>query len=636
MRAWRYGDEVMLGPPKQRAVLGLLVSRVNDVVGFEEIIDAVWGSEVPPTAANGVHTYVAGLRRVLEPGRSPRDLGDVLVSTGGGYALFMEPEGLDTTLFTTRHQQSRRLRHSGDGPAAAETYHAALQLWRGDAYFGVPGPFAALERTRLHELRLTVVEEYAELLLDLYRPTDAVTVLSEAVAKEPLRENLRGLLMLALYRSGRQADALSLYRQTRQLLREELGIEPVLELRDLHNQILVGHPDLDVPPSTGSAVVAPASADQWRGGPLRPAQLPGRPRGFGGRSAELAHLREMVERDRQERPAVPTIAVLEGGAGTGKTALVVQFAHDMSGHFQDGQLFVDLRGWAPGAPPLPAFDALVRLLGSLGVDRQRIPEDLPGASALYRSVLHDRRMLVVLDDAADAEQVRPLIPGGPACVLVTSRRRQWGLAARDGAYRLPLGPLPAQEAIDLLANLVGPDRVIGQEAGLAELVDLCGHLPLALRIAAGALAAEPALDLVELARRYRRPRERLDQLAVLGDASTDVRAALAVSYQALPAEAARMFRMLGCCPGPALTVQMAAALADVTASHAQRQLQVLVDHHLLDEVNGRLYRFPPLVRLYATDCGEQEPAPSRMAALGRILGIRPHKETTARYEGNAA
>ncbi|MFG2052943.1 BTAD domain-containing putative transcriptional regulator [Micromonospora sp. NPDC048930] len=636
MRAWRHGDEITLGPPKQRAVLGLLASRVNDVVGFEEIIDAVWGSEVPPTAANGVHTYVAGLRRVLEPGRSRRELGDVLVSTGGGYALFMDPDDLDTTLFAARHRQARRLREAGEGAEAAEVYQAALRLWRGEAYFGVPGPFAAVERTRLQELRLTVVEELAELLLDLHRPADAVTVLSEAVAKEPLREKLRGLLMLALYRSGRQADALSLYRETRQLLREELGIEPVLELRDLHNQILAGHPDLDDPAPPEPPAEVPAAPEPRLGDLRRPAQLPCRTRGFAGRHAELTRLRDVVERDRQHRGAT-TVAVLEGGPGTGKTALALELAHEIAAGFPDGQLFLDLRGSAPGgAPPLSPLDALTFALDSLGIDRRRIPDELPAASALYRSVLHERRMLVVLDDAADPEQVRPLIPGGPACVLVTSRRRQRGLGARDGAYRLTLGPVSTAEATDLLANLAGAGRLTGRPDEVAELAELCGRLPLALRIAAVTLAAEPTLTPGELVRRYRLPHTRLDHLAVRGDSSTDVRAALAVSYQGLPPEAARMFRMLGCCPSTAVTTPMAAALAGLTRAEAHHQLQILVDHHLLEEVTGCLHRFPALVRVYATECSETETRASRMAALGRMLGLQRREEALRQYEESAA
>ncbi|SBT43310.1 AfsR/SARP family transcriptional regulator [Micromonospora narathiwatensis] len=635
MRAWRHGDEITLGPPKQRAVLGLLASRVNDVVGFEEIIDAVWGNEVPPTAANGVHTYIAGLRRVIEPGRSRRDLGEVLVSTGGGYALFMDPDALDTTLFAAEGRRARRLREAGDGAGAAEIYHAALRLWRGEAYFGVPGPFAAVERTRLHELRLSVVEELAELLLELHRPADAVTVLSEAVAKEPLREKLRGLLMLSLYRGGRQADALSLYRETRQLLLEELGIEPVPELRDLHNQILVGHPDLDDPVPAEPTTEGPAGVEPRQGDLRRPAQLPCRPRGFAGRAAELGRLRELVERD-QRCPGTTTVAVLEGGAGTGKTALTVELAHEIAAGFPDGQLFVDLRGSARDGGSLSALDALGFALASLGVERGRVPGDLSAASALYRSLLHGRRMLVVLDDAADAEQVRQLIPGGPACVLVTSRRRQRGLAARDGAYRLALGPVSTTEATDLLANLAGAGRLVGREQEVAELAELCGHLPLALRIAAGALAAEPGLTPAELVRRYRLPHTRLDQLAVRGDASTDVRAALAATYDALPPETARAFRMLGCCPSTAITTQMAAALAGLTHPEAHHQLQVLVDHHLLDEVSGCLHRFPPLVRIYASECSELETRASRMAALGRMLGLRRREESVPQFEETAA
>ncbi|MFJ8577842.1 BTAD domain-containing putative transcriptional regulator [Micromonospora sp. NPDC093277] len=636
MRAWRHGDEITLGPPKQRAVLGLLASRVNDVVGFEEIIDAVWGNEVPPTAANGVHTYIAGLRRVIEPGRSRRDMGEVLVSTGGGYALFMDPDELDTTLFAAQRRRARRLREAGDGAGAAEIYHAALRLWRGEAYFGVPGPFAAVERTRLHELRLSVVEELAELLLDLHRPADAVTVLSEAVPKEPLREKLRGLLMLSLYRGGRQADALSLYRETRQLLLEELGIEPVPELRDLHNQILVGHPDLDDPMPAEPNIEGPVGVEP-RPGELRPlAQLPCRPRGFAGRDAELGRLRELVERDRQ-CPGATTVAVLEGGPGSGKTALAVELAHEIAAGFPDGQLFVDLRGSAQdGDRSLSALDALAFALVSLGVERGQVPSDLSAASALYRSLLHGRRVLVVLDDAADAEQVRQLIPGGPACVLVTSRRRQRGLAARDGAYRLTLGPVSTTEATELLAKLTGTGRLAGREQEVAELAELCGHLPLALRISAGALAADPGLTPAELVRRYRLPHTRLDQLAVRGDASTDVRAALAVSYDALPPDTARVFRMLGCCPSAAITTQMAAALAGLTQAEAHHQLQVLVDHHLLDEVSGCLHRFPPLVRIYATECGELETRASRMAALGRMLGLRRREETVPRFEETAA
>ncbi|MEV1147332.1 transcriptional regulator, SARP family protein, partial [Micromonospora sp. NPDC049799] len=368
----------------------------------------------------------------------------------------------------------------------------------------------------------------------------------------------------------------------------------------------------------------------------RPAQLPCRPRGFAGRHADLAQLHDVVERDRRHHGAT-TVAVIEGGPGAGKTAVALELAHEIAGGFPDGQLFVNLRGAAPdGGPPLSPLDALTFALKGLDIDPRCIPDDLPAASALYRSVLHGRRMLVVLDDAADPEQVRPLIPGGPACVLVTSRRRQRGLAARDGAYRLTLGPLSTAEATDLVANLAGAGRVAGQPDEVAELAELCGRLPLALRIAAVTLAAEPALTPGQLVRRYRLPHTRLDHLAVRGDSITDVRAALAVSYHGLPPEAARLFRRLGCCPSVAVTTPMAAALGGLTRVEAHHQLQILVDHHLLEEVTGCLYRFPTLVRVYATECSEAESQASRMAALGRMLGLQRHEEVLHQYEESAA
>ncbi|MGI5519993.1 BTAD domain-containing putative transcriptional regulator [Micromonospora sp. CA-259024] len=602
MRAWRQGREIPVGPPKQRAVLGLLASRVNDVVGFEEIIDAVWGSSVPPTAANGVHTYIARLRRLLEPGRTRREAGEVLVSTGGGYALFMESDDLDVARFDRLVREARVLRGRSEFRAAEETLGNALRLWRGEAYQGLPGTFAEVERARLNESRLTATEGRAQLLLDLGQPAEAAAVLSDAVATEPLRERLRGLLMRALYRSGRQADALCLYRQTRKILRDELGIEPHEELRHLQHQILSGSADAPAPARASAPVV-------WADVP-RPAQLPPRTRAFTGRRAELAQLRKLMG----HAGSGPTvIAVVEGTAGVGKTALVVDLAHEMLPRFPDGQIFLDMRGSHPDRPPLTAGEALGLLLGGLGVDRDRIPADLAGRIALYRSMLHGRRILIVLDDGADADQLRPLIPAGPAGVLITSRRRQSGLAARDGAYRIALRPLDPADSVLLLCRLAGHDRFTGQQHDAVRLTDLCGHLPLALRIAAESLVAEPGLPVGELTRRYGLPGQRLNRLSLAGDASTDLRAGLAASYRALPDDTARMFRLLAHHPGSTIDVAVAAALAGVPDSYALRQLDELVAHHLLDELEGRRYRFFGLLRLYASELSV-DPDPGRTAS----------------------
>lgn len=499
VRVWRDGQEVPLGPPKQRAVLALLASRAGEVVGVDNIVDALWDGDIPQTATNGVHTYVAGLRRALEPGRSRREAGAILTSVSGGYCLRMDPDQVDATLFTRRHAQARRSRTGGSPDEAVRWYEEALALWRGDAYSGVPGPFAAVERTRLRDLRLTAVEEWAADMLEAGRHAEVVTELSAAVGEEPLREKLRWLLMLTLYRCGRQAHALAVYTETRQLLNRELGIEPGAELRSLHQQILAGHPRLR---REGEGSVR--STGRRRGGApdlSRPVQLPPQARGFVGRSAELARFEELLDDERCVYGAGTPIAVVDGPPGVGKTAFVLELAHRLLDRFPDGQLYVDLCGTGRQGRPLTASDALEQLLASLGVERSRMPADVAGRTTLYRSLLHGRRMLVVLDEALGADQLRPLIPRGSSCVLATSRQRFSGLAVRDGAHVLTMGPLADHDAASLLTSLCG-GRLRGQEAAAVRLVRLCGGLPLALRIAAEELAANPAVPLSAIVERF--------------------------------------------------------------------------------------------------------------------------------------
>ncbi|WP_307124058.1 BTAD domain-containing putative transcriptional regulator [Streptomyces sp. B1I3] len=489
-----------LGPPKQRAVLALLASRAGEVVGVDNIVDALWDDDLPQTATNAVHTYVAGLRRALEPGRSRREAGAILTSVSGGYCLRMEPEQVDATLFTRRHARARRSRIGGSPDEAVLCYEEALALWRGDAYSGVPGPFAAVERTRLRDLRLTAIEEWAADMLEAGRHAEVVTELSAAVGEEPLREKLRWLLMLTLYRSGRQAHALAVYTETRQLLNQELGIEPGPELRSLHQQILAGHPALR---RKGDAAAVRPPRRHAGGAPdlSRPVQLPPLARGFAGRTADLTRLEELLDHERGGYGASTPIAVVDGPAGVGKTAFVLELAHRLLDRFPDGQLYVDLCGTGRQGRPLTASDALEQLLASLGVERSRMPADVAGRTTLYRSLLHGRRMLVVLDEALGADQLRPLIPRGSSCVLATSRQRFSGLAARDGAHVLTMGPLADHDAATLLTSLCG-GRLRGQEAAAVRLVRLCGGLPLALRIAAEELSANPAVPLSVIIERF--------------------------------------------------------------------------------------------------------------------------------------
>ncbi|MFE5584785.1 BTAD domain-containing putative transcriptional regulator [Kitasatospora sp. NPDC056531] len=636
MRTWIRGEQVLIGPPKQRAVLGLLASRVNEVVGIEQIVNAVWGDAVPPSVLNGVHTYVAGLRRVLEPDRGPRESGGVLVSASGGYALRMDAEAVDIERFVRGHAQARRLRAAQDVEGAVRAYEDALALWHGDAYANVPGPFAEMERVRLQELKVTAGEEWAESLLAAGRHTESVTVLSDLVLREPLRERLRWLLMLALYRGRRRAHALEVYRETRRLLDDELGIEPGPELRSLHEQILGGHPDLDLPtpaPASALAAARPVAPAEPPGAPPglaavpTPVQLPPAARGFTGRSAELARLRHVVLLERLRPAAFATVAVVEGAPGIGKTALALRLAHQVSDRFPDGQLFVDLCGSAPDREPLSAIKALAQLLRSLGVPDEQMPEDVPGRAALYRSLLHDRRVLVVFDDALTAEQVRPLIPRGPSCAVITSRRKLHGLAALDGAYRIGLAPLAPEASLELLGYLIGEQAQGDGRPAAARLAQLCGNLPLALRIAAEGLMAQPRLTLEELVQDHTAEHSRLDRLAVEGDVAASLRTAFAASLRLLPADAARTFQLLGMCHDMEITAAAAAALTGRDEEWAARQLATLADSHLLEEAGRDLYRFHSLIGLYAAECAESVLSEHRTAALNRLLRPRPVGES---------
>ncbi|MER5294254.1 BTAD domain-containing putative transcriptional regulator [Streptomyces pharetrae] len=621
VRAWRDGTEVPLGPPKQRAVLSLLASRANDVVGVDTIVDALWDGDIPHSAANSVHTYVAGLRRELEPGRSRRGASAVLVSASGGYCLRTDPDQVDATLFARRHAEARRSWAKGDTETSLRLYEEALSLWRGEAYAAIPGPFAAMERTRLRDLRLTAVEEWAADMLAAGRHTEIAPELIRAVSEEPLREKLRWLLMLTLYRNGRQAHALRVYDEIRRLLSSELGIEPGAELSDLYQQILRGHPALRTHGGDATAALLEAPRETPLPAAPSPRQLPPSARGFVGRAVELARLADVLDDELTRSGATTPVAVVDGPAGAGKSAFVLQLAHRLLDRFPDGQLYVDLCGTGLRGKPVTAAEALAQLLGSLGVDTTRMPAGLAARASLYRSLLHGRRMLVVLDDAHSADQLRPLIPRGSCCVLATSRQRLAGLAARDGAHLLTVGPLDDSASARLLTGLSG-NRLAGQDEAVRRLVAVCGGLPLALRIVADGLTANPGVPLSTLVEQYAAEHSRLDRLTVEDDPAASMRCAFAASYRALPADAARMFRYLGLHGGP-FTVEIAATLAETDRDTTRRLLSLLAAHHLLEEEPGHRYRFHGLIGLYAAECAEREPPALRQAALTRVLERGP-------------
>ncbi|HUQ55399.1 AfsR/SARP family transcriptional regulator [Lentzea sp.] len=593
------GQELTLGPPRQRAVLAVLALRANHVVSRSELIDAVWGDEPPASADNGIHTYVAGLRRLFEPGRASRAPSSVLLSTDSGYLLRLPPGSSDAALFRTHLDEAGRLR---DEPAEAiAAFDLALGLWRGIALDGVPGPFAAVERARLAELRLTAVEQRAVLMLSVGREAEVAAELTTLVSAHPLRERLHGLLMSALYSSGRQAEALAVFADLRRLLVDELGIEPGPELRRLHEQLLVGRHDPQPEPAAPTLV---------------PVQLPHEIRDFTGREKELAKLAEVVPHDHS-----PALVVITGTGGVGKTALAVRFAHQVASRFPDGQLHVDLRGFDASSPPVQPAAALPPLLQSLGVPAERIPDDLPAKSALYRSVLAGKRVLVLLDNARLADQVRPLLPGrSSSMVLVTSRNHLGGLVARDGAHSMTLSTLTRDEGLALLTSAVGADRVTAEPAAAAKLVELCGHLPLAVRIAAERVVTRPHLMLADLADDLADERDRLNVLATGDDEDTAVRAAFSWSYLALKPDAARAFRLIGLHPGGEISLNAVAALAGVPVSRARALLDVLAGGHMLEEVARGRFRLHDLLRLYATELSAtEESSGGRDEAVGRLL-----------------
>jgi DNA-binding SARP family transcriptional activator/tetratricopeptide (TPR) repeat protein len=642
---WREGQELGAGQPRQLAVLGVLASRANRVVSRGELVDAVWGEEPPASAENGIYTYVAGLRRVLEPdghdrglGRPRRGPGLVLVSSGGGYLLRLGPGGLDAGQFEECLDRARGLHAAGDIRGASCAVNEALALWRGQPFAGVPGPFAEAERQRLAELRTTAAEERGDLLLAWGNHVAAVPELTALTAEHPLRERSRGLLMLALYRSGRQAEALRVFHDARERLAEELGISPGPDLTRLHERLLAMDPALEAPavrPPSVSAGPMPAPpapvpvpmplsapvAEPSLAGPAEtpvpfvpaaapaatpvpcPAQLPPEPGGFAGRTDELGRLHALLPGQQPTGDGASQaspVVLITGTAGVGKTTLAVRFARQAGPLFPDGQLYVNLRGFDPAGAPMPTGTALHWFLNALGVPARHVPFALEAQSALLRTLLRDRRMLLLLDNAHDAEQVRPLLPGSSGCmVLVTSRSQLTGLVV-DGARALPLDVLGAQEAAELIAGRLGAQRAAGESTAVAELVAHCAGLPLALSVTCARAAARPGMLLADLAAELADARGRLDALRT-GEAATDLRAVFSWSADKLSDQAARMFRLLGVHHGPDISAAAAASLAAVTLAAARAALAELTRASLLTESPAGRFGCHDLLRAYTAE-----------------------------------
>jgi DNA-binding SARP family transcriptional activator/Flp pilus assembly protein TadD len=599
---------------RQRALLAVLLLNAGRVVSVGEIAETLWGPAPLPSAPATVRNYVKRLRRVLGDADQAR-----IVTRSPGYVIRVDPGELDAARFEALLEAARNAARGASWEAAADQARAALALWRGEPLADVTSEALALrEVPRLAELRLQAAELRIDAELRLGRHGVVIAELERMAAAHPLREHLHALLMLALYRDGRRAEALAAYRQARRVLVDELGAEPGAELRELHRQILTAGPVQAVPesgrPPRGGA--RPAGA---RPGPAVPRELPGPVPQFVGRAAELADLTGMLERASAPRPRALVISAIAGMAGVGKTALALQWAHQVADRFPDGQLHVNLRGYDPGQP-MSAADALAGFLRSLGVADPDIPGETGERAARYRSLMAGRRMLIVIDNARDADQVRPLLPGSPSCVaVVTSRDALAGLVARDGARRLDLGLLPPAEAVRLLRALIG-ERVDAEPEATVTLAGYCARLPLALRVAAERAAASPGVPLADVTSELADQQERLDLLDAAGDRLTAVRAVFSWSVRHLDDEAARAFRLLGLHPGADFDAYAAAALTGTTLRQARWLLDRLARAHLIQPAGTGRYGMHDLLRAYAADQADgRDSEPERRAALTRLF-----------------
>jgi DNA-binding SARP family transcriptional activator/Tfp pilus assembly protein PilF/DNA-binding XRE family transcriptional regulator len=591
---------VDIGPSMPRSLLALLALQPNRVVTREEIVDVLWGEHPPKSSLNLVYTYVARLRRALDPAQP-------ITAAHGGYLLKVDGDGLDALLFDELATQARQI--AQDDPRTAEEMFAeALQSWRGPVLADMPDRLrhhpAALALT---QRRLAAALAYADIAMELGQHEQAAVQLQRLAGEDPLHgglhEGLNARLMMSLAGSGQQAAALRLFADVRDRLVDELGVRPGNEMREAHLRILQREaPQVSTVMPTANRSV--------------PAQLPADVTGFAGREAQLEALDAILPEADQSTAVV--IVTIEGIAGVGKTALAVHWAHRVRSRYPDGQLYVDLRGYA-SVPPVRPLDALSRFLHALGVPAEQVPIDVDEGMGLYRTLLANRRVLVVLDNASGVDQVRPLLPGNAGClVLVTSRGRLGGLSAREGAYRLALDGLHPDEARTLLSRTIGVERM--RDESVADLLDACAYLPLALRIAAANLSSGPRTEIATYTADLRR-QGRLAGLAVDGDEQGAVQAAFDLSYTRLEPDSQRLFRLLGLIPGTDFSLHAAVALTASAPAAVRRWLGDLVAANLVHPEAGDRFGLHDLLAEYAGDkAREKDVTP----ALQRLLDFYLH------------
>jgi DNA-binding SARP family transcriptional activator/tetratricopeptide (TPR) repeat protein len=590
------GGRAALVGRRQRTLVGLLALSPGRVVSQARLIDALWGEAPPRTAVPTLYSHIARVRQALDGCGLP----GLLAARDSGYALIVAPDDVDADRFERQAAHGRRALADGRVTQAATVLREAVAQWRGDALADAgPAGWALAAVERLHELRLAAHEDLWDARLHLGEHAAVSAGVEKLLLAHPGRERLVELLMLAQYRDGRHTEAIEAYQRLRCHLAEHLGVAPSPRLVDVYAAVLRRDSTLDPAGAAPTVAVTTASTRVASA----PAQLPPEAGYFTGRAAELSTLDGLFERRAR-------VALVRGPAGMGKTALAVRWAHRVAGRFPDGQLFVDLRGHDPGTA-LAVADVLIHLLRGLGLPATRIPTDPVEMVGAYRSATYGRRMLVVLDNAAGVDQVTSLVPSSPgSLVLVTSRQQLAGLAVDHAVSTVDLDVLEVDDALTLVRRVLGAERVAAESGAAAELVALCGRLPLALRIAAAKLTVRPPRTIADLVADL----AGLDRLAILtvsGD-SRSIRTVFASAYGALSPPAASLFRRLGHHPGVTFTGQLAAAVGGVGAAAA---LDELVRAHLVAEGPGRRYRFHDLIRLYAAERATPEEARASAARI---------------------